>query len=288
VAINRYRFYVGPVGGLRALPPFSPSLTPEASPIILGGNHVTLSGRVTRDRIATKRQWEIGWERLKQDDLLAIESFMLRAQTNPYFLIDGRRKNILHADASATGNASRSKSSFTASAGTLTFAAATMPTELVGVLDSHLTWTGVANTNTLRVAGTNSPPGLWMPVLPGSTYTFSAYLLGTTTCRLTAFPYNAAGVAQTAATSGNLTLTGSYQRFNWVWTPLAGEVAVNFGLTATGSGNISTVAWQVEMDQAVSNWAFGFGCPEVVLAESPSSTYPKYPYYGYSIKLLEV
>lgn len=288
MAINRYRFYVGPVGGLRVLPPFSPGMTPEASPLILGGNHVSLSGRVTRDRVTTKRQWNMSWDRLKQDDLAVIESFMLRAQTNPYFLIDGRRRNILHADASATGNTTRSKKSFVASAGALAFSAATLPTELVGVLDSHLAWTGVVNTNTLKIAGTNSPPGLWIPTLPGSTYTFSAYLTGTTTCRLTAFPFNAAGVAQTAATSGNLVLTGSYQRFDWAWTPLAGEVSVQFGLTATGSGNISTVAWQVEMDQPVSGWAFGFGCPEVVLAESPEGSYPRFPYYGYSLRMVEV
>lgn len=284
MTINRYRFYLGNYGNLKALPPLPQGADPDVNTLVMGAVHQSLTGRVTRDRLGgNKRAWKFQWERLKQDDLTVIEGFTLGAFRTPYFLIDGRRKNILPADVSAAGSVSRTKAAFTPSAGTLAFGlAANPPAEFTGVLDGCLNWTGVVNGNTLMMSGDR------IPILAGSTYRFSAYLTGTTTCRLTAFPYDASNVAQATVTSSNLTLTGSYQRFDFVYTPGGTSYSVRFGLTATGSGNISTLGWQAEMDQALSAWAFGFGCPMVVLGESPESGYPLYGFYRHSLSLLEV
>lgn len=285
MAINRYRWYVGPYGALRALPPLPMGADPSVTPVIQGGIHRSLSGRVTRDRTGVvKRAWSFEWTRLKQDDLTVVESLIYGAVRPPLYLIDGRRKNILHPDVSSGGSLTRSKSNFTASAGVLTWSQATSPhADLLGVSDGQLAWTGVVNTNTLTHATDR------LPVLPGSTYRVSAYLLGTTTCRLTAFPFDAAGAAMATVTSSNLVLTGAYQRFDFLWTPASNPASVRFGLTATGSGNITTTGWQVEMDQALSAWSFGVGCPAVTLGENPEGGYPLgLKYFRSTLNLIEV
>lgn len=286
MTINRYRFYLGGYGNLRALPPLPQGADPEVNTLVVGAIHQSLAGRITRDRLGgNKRMWKFAWDRLKQDDLAVIESFVLGTfRSSPVFLMDGRRRNILPADVSATGSVTRTKAAFTPSAGTLAYGlAVNTPAELAGIIEGCLNWTGVVNNNTLIMTGEHR-----IPILAGSTYRFSAYITGTTTCKLTAIPYDAAGVAQAAVSGSTLTLTGAYQRFDFVFTPGGTNYSVRFGLTATGSGNISTTGWQVEMDQSLSDWAFGFGCPAVVLGDNPESGYPLFRFYRHTLDLLEV
>ena len=115
MAINRYRYYVGPLGALQALPAMvGGSNAPEAPIRIPGGLHTSLSGRTTLDRVGIpKRSWALSWENLRETDRLLIDAIIHRTVRSPLRLIDPRSSNRLSALASAGGSQLASTAAFT-------------------------------------------------------------------------------------------------------------------------------------------------------------------------------
>jgi hypothetical protein len=165
----------------------------------------------------------------------------------------------------------------------LTYAAGNVPSALSGYVAGAQVWTPLFAQNLLTASYER------VPVLAGSTYTFSCYALGTANVKLAARPYDVAGVEQAIALSGAQVLTGAFQRLSWVWTPSAGQVSANFALQAQAAGSVTTTGWQVVIDDAVTPipWAFGVGCPAVVVDTDVPAQYWRAKYHRIRLTLRE-
>lgn len=277
MTINRYRFYVGAVGAMQALPPLNKGATPSSTPVLYGGMHQSLSGRTTMDVYAFKRTYQIPWTYLSRTDRAFANAIYRGIAPGPYRLVDGRHYNMLGADASSGGSQSASNASFTASAGTLAFGAVTlaaMHPDLVGLVRGGQVWTPAASGNTLLANHLGAAVGA-VPTLTGSIYSFSAYASGSGNHSLLIQPYDIAGASLTPYVGPAVTLTAAMQRlFVDNWAPPLAAVSLSAGLQAASTTAVTTTGWQLEIDQVHSVWGVGAGCPTVVV---PSLT-ESYPY----------
>lgn len=280
--INRYRFYVGPLGSVQALPPLPKGATPSSTPIMFGGLHQGLSGRVTLDVFAYRRTWNLPWKYLLRSDRIYLNALYRGIVPGPYRMVDPRHFNMCPADVSAGGSQTGGSAGFTASAGTLSFLAPTIVTmhpDIVSLIRGGQVWSPAAAGNTLLGNHQGSPVGA-IPVLSGSFYSYSAYVAATAgSHQLLIQPYDVTGAALTAVLGAATALTSTMVRLsidNWV--PPANAVSFAVGLKAGGANTITTTGWQVECDQPHSPWGVGVGCPQVLI---PSLT-ESYPYLKYT------
>ena len=280
MALNRYRFYLGPLGAIRMLPAFPkstavtvggpPVTSPVATAAMLGVPHQSLSGRQTFDRFAVKRQWTLQWGYLHEPDLLSIEScYRIYQASSAIYLLDPRRKNCMSYQVSSGGSEGQSTAGFTASAGTLAYSPSlTIHPDLTGYLPGGVTWVAAASGQTLLATIT--------PTIAGSYYTFSTYAYGSGTATLVAQPYDASGNALTQVLGPSITLTGTPIRYSLpAYWPGSTAVSTAFGWRASGAATVNTYGWQCELDQPLSSFSFGVGFPQVIIPTSPVQ-YPRY------------
>jgi hypothetical protein len=287
MAINRYRFYLGPLGLMQALPRLPSGNSPEFSIAAPGAVHTSLSGAMTVDRTGRfRRGWSFSFDNLKEDEELLLQAAMRRSANAPLRLYDPRKRNSLPEDVSTGGSSTLSTVAFTdVGAATPAFLAGDVPALFSGVLSGGINWPTV--TNAQQLWGTFEKH----PILTGSTYRFSAYLKGSTTFKFGARPFNLAGVEQATVLDGTNTgtATGSWQRFSWAYTPAAGIASAYFGIQATGSGNLQTTGWMVQTDEtSLLAWAFGYGCPEVAAQLSATGGYWRTKYHRLPLVLQEL
>lgn len=286
MAINRHRMYAGPLGYLRALSGHPTDSPPDSQLTIPGSAHTSLSGRTTFDASGRlRRAWMLTWNWLDEDEETFLQSLLRRSAGADIRLMDPRKRNLAPEDVSTGGSSTLGTSAFSkVGAATLVWTAGAVPTALEGVVAGRLVWTAVTNTQTLY--GTFEQ----VPVLAGSTYRVSAYVKTTTTFRFSARPFNTAGVEQAAVTDAvnNASTAGAWTRLSWLYTPAAGIGSAYFGLTATGSGNIETTGWSFQVDEALKEWTFGYGCPIVRIAPVASGGYYKAKYQNLQLQVLEV
>lgn len=286
MAINRYRFYLGPLGYLQALPALPQSHDPEVGQSLPGAGHISLSGASTFDRVGrSRRAWRFTWDRVTEDNELVMQAAYRRAANSPLRLIDPRKRNLLPEDVSTGGSSSLSVAAFTdTGAATPVWTAGGVPTEFLGLLSGRIVWNTVTNTQTLY--GTTEQ----LPILVGSTYRISAYVKTTTTFKFSVRVFDVAGAegAQVLDATNNASTAGVWTRLSWLYTPGAGVASVYAGLTATGSGNIETVGWQVQVDEALKAWTFGYGCPVVAVDPTLQSGYWRTKYHKPVLTLTEV
>jgi hypothetical protein len=285
MAINRYRFYVGPLGALQAL-----ARLPRDSPPTLGMSapaaiHQSLSGGTTVDRAGRfRRTWQFDYQFATEDEEVLLQALVRRSANATLRIYDPRRRNSLPEDVSTGGSATLSVTAFSdIGAAVPAFLATDVPSAFSGVLAGGVNWPSV--TNGQQLWGTTERH----PILSGSTYRFSVYVKGTTTFKLGARPFDSAGVEQAnVLDTTNNTATGTWTRFSWLYTPAAGIASAYFGLNATGSGNLQTTGWMVQTDEALKGWTFGHGCPEVAAGVSISMGYYKTKYAKLQLVLQEV
>lgn len=287
MAINRYRFYLGPLGYLTPLPGIPIQNVPAVQQGVPGAIHTSLGGRTTVDRLGTKtrRSWNLAFEWLTEDQELWIQAALRRSAALPLRVIDPRKRNLAPEDVSTGGSTSSGVTSWIKTgAATLVWTAGSVPTALEAIVAGRLVWTAVTNTQTLYG---NSE---LTPMLAGSTYRVSAYVKTTTTFRFSARPFNLAGVEQATVTdaTNNASTAGVWTRLSWLYTPAGGISSAYFGLTATGSGNIETTGWSYQVDESLKNWSFGYGCPEVVPSLSVAGSYWRIKYTNVPLALVEV
>jgi hypothetical protein len=286
MAINRYRFYVGPLGALAALPRLLQSNSPELAQSIPAAEHRSLGGVGTVDRLGrTRRAWSLPYDMITEDQELVVQAVLRRSANATLRLYDPRKRNSLPEDVSTGGSTTRSVAAFTdIGAATPVFLAADVPTAYVGLLAGGVNWPSV--TNAQQLWGTKEQH----PLIAGSSYRFSAWIKGSTTFKFGARPFNAAGVEQANVLDGTTnTATGAWTRFSWVYTPAAGIASAYFGLNATGSGNLQTTAWLVQTDEStLKDWTFGYGCPEVTAVTEVSAGYWRTKYQKVSLVLREL
>lgn len=285
MAVNRYRFYLGPLGFLHELPPLPADSSPDGVMSIPGVEHRALGGRGTVDRSGRlRRSWNLRFAYMAEDDELAIQAALRRSANAPLRFYDPRKRNSLPEDVSAGGSITRGVTAFTdIGAATPAFLAGDVPTDFSGILAGGINWPTV--TNGQQLWGTLERH----PVVSTSTYRFSVYVKGSTTFKLGVRPFNAAGVEQANVLDGTTnTATGSWQRFSWLYTPAAGIASAYFGLNANGSGNIQTTGWSVQTDEALLKWTFGYGCPEVTVSLDVPFSYWRTKYHAEALQVREL
>src|SRR5882724_381499 len=277
MTINRFRFYVGTVGAMQALPPLNKGSNPSSTVVMYGGMHQSLSARTTLDVFGFKRTYVLPWTYLARTDRAYINAIYRGIAPGPYRLIDGRHYNVIGADASSGGSQTAGVSSFTATAGALAFGAVTlanMHADLVGLVRGAQVWAPAASGNSLLANHLGSPVSA-IPALAGSIYSFSLYASGSGNHSLLIQPYDISGALLTAYVGPAVTLTAAMQRlFVDNWTPPLGTVGLSAGVRAASTTAITTTGWQLEIDQAHSVWGVGAGCPTVI----PPSVTESYPY----------
>lgn len=142
MAINKLRYYLGPLGYLQPLPPMVGGATfPDAPIHIPGGIHTSLSGRTTADRVGIpKRSWSLTWENLTEADRLLIDALIYRSANGQLRLIDPRSTNRMPADASTGGSLSLSTGAFESLASVTDAMGATVSNGW-GTADTGQAWT---------------------------------------------------------------------------------------------------------------------------------------------------
>lgn len=117
MAINRFRYYLGPVGALQPLPRFPGSTFQPEAPIRLpAGVHESLNGRVTQDRVGVaKRSWSLEFNSLSEADRMSLDAALHSATGAALRLIDPRSTNRLPVDASSGGSVTQSTGAFDSS-----------------------------------------------------------------------------------------------------------------------------------------------------------------------------
>lgn len=177
-------FYVGPLGGLRALP--STAAKVETPLSLIGGTHTSLTGAYTRDVFGYKRSWSFDFPGLTRTEAVYVEALQRNLVPGPLYLIDPRRPNRLPEQIASGGSLLRTPDGFIGSNTTITTwspmtATATTITSLPAapLLRGTLAWQLLApGAATLELAGL-APDGRHnVPVMPRENLTASAWAVG--------------------------------------------------------------------------------------------------------------
>jgi len=264
MAINRYRFYLGPVGDLTPLPPHKRSPSLDASKDFVGQLQEALSGRRSLDIRAFKKTWSLDWDWRKEDELLDLFRAQLGYANAPLRFMDPRSRNLLPLNVSTGGSELQAPDGFTrAGSGVLTYVAdATMPTELVGQLSGEVQLATAASGDTLTATYET------MPLVTYSTYLFSAYVKGTGSWSTCFQRVNTSGAVVDTVFTGAVALTGTWQLVQMTYTADGAYPHIYWGLRNSSAGTVQTTGWQVQIDEYMRRpWMPGDGCPEVIVSK---------------------
>lgn len=290
--VNKFRFYMGPLGNVQALPPLPKGSNPEASGPLIGAVHQALSGRTTYDLFAVRRNWTFGWKFLKESDLVMLVASYRRMNLplgGSLRLMDMRKKNLLSPQISSGGSEHQSALGFTASNGTTVWAQASgLPPNLAPYLLGGQSWSGMSTGGTLTTSTTE------MPAIPGSTYLFSAYGGGSGSYQPVVTPYDVTGTAGTPVTGTTVAMSAGWSTApNGVLqylVPSSGVASLSVGWKCTATGTLNTTGWQAEIDSGSGMpavWGVGAGCPRVYVS-AMSEVYPYLGFYQSTVVLQEV
>lgn len=98
-------FYLGPLGDLRALPPIESDQTVDATADAPVGEHRSLSGSRTQDRLGPHRRvWQLNWVYLEVDDTDLIDALRRGHLGSPLWLLDPQRPNLAPAQIASAGS----------------------------------------------------------------------------------------------------------------------------------------------------------------------------------------
>jgi hypothetical protein len=275
-------FFVGPLGGLRALPSPHRGDSPDATATRIGAIHRSITGRPTLDRLATRRAWTLAWPYLDPDTYAYLDALHQGLVTGPLWLIDPSRPNRLPPSVAATGSADKSVDGFTAAAGALAWA----PRPALGTgmpLAGGVTWQAPGAASRLDTAPI-------IPLLPRETVTFSATIATTRPVQLVLSALSGASTQITEHKSPEATPGPAGTRLELTVTPAADVVACRVGISTATSpqpGTIVSTAWQLEAAPFATAWRPGGGAPQV-LVDSLPVTYPLPGSYTTTLTLLEV
>jgi hypothetical protein len=259
-------YWLGPLGALRALPMVPVHGSVDVDLALIGATQTTLGGRLVLDIAGHKRTWGMSWQCLTNDEIGAIRAVFLGLPGAIPRLVDPRETNRLSADASSGGSYTRTAAAFAPTAGTVAYAAMTVPAALVDLLAGGISWAVTTAGGTLLA---DSGSDRRVPLIPGEQVTVTAWAAGAGAAQVGAVPYDAAGVAGAASLGALVTLTGAWQRLTHTWTPGAGAVAGAPALVAAAGSarTVTTTAWQWQAS-AVTDWTPGLGCPQVLITAS--------------------
>ncbi|MEV7548151.1 hypothetical protein AB0N89_00840 [Amycolatopsis sp. NPDC089917] len=275
-------FWLGPLGGLRALP--SPSLggPPEMVPVRFGGLHRSLTGRPTLDRLGVRRTWTLSWPYLDAELKGWLSLLHNGLVPGPLWLIDPAEPNRLPVQVATAGGVERAAGGIATAVGGVAWRQAPLvpPGTPAPAGSSALLWVVPSGGGSLSAV---EP----VPVLPGETVTFTASVAATVAVSLAAFVLDSAGAVRTTV-QGTASVPGSGGTRMSLTVPASdGAAAVRPALARELPGVVTTSAWSITTGTEVPPWTAGGGAA-VVLLDSLPWTYPLPGSFSTTLTLQEV
>lgn len=284
MALQEKTWYFGWLGEMRTL------LTPEVgltnTEQRFGGVHQALSGARTVDVTGLRRIYEMDWNYLTDAEVAWLYAFYRKMITEPSYLIDPMKKNLLSEQASIC-KVHRSDD-LGIQMGSL------LVQENRNDYPSGLSITGnrvpiIVSTNAggfLRFDGSTT----FVPAFTGQPITFSIYMRvdsGTVNVSMIVDWVDKYGVQVNPSTSVTQTITTTWQRFSITVTPSGTQAGIRpaFVFNA-GTINLRMAAAQVEYSNAATSWEMGGGKAKVMIEEITSES-PRFPLNNISATLLE-
>lgn len=250
-----YRFYLGPVGFLRMLPPLPPGGV-VSTPNLIAGEQENMAGGLFTHILGAKRTWVLSWEYLNQGDFEFLRAAQHELQVKPNRLVDQRQRNKLSEEVASGGTLLRRTNQFVVSSGSLIWRSLAV-TGLESVLGGGLEWVAPLN-GTLSLPLSERAPlhADW------ASYTLSCYVAGTGTARIQAIQQDGAGANPSTTNGAAVALTPAFQRLSVTAAYVAGKALMDFSLQATVAGTMQITGLQLQTT-SLSAWVPGGGCPEV-------------------------
>lgn len=254
-------FYVGPVGGMLAIPAVDSN---DPTVDVYEAENDSLDGSATFDRFGVKRSWTLGIEALTprlESELIAMRTGVL---AGPLYLVDPLAVNAFPSDVASAGSSPYRVSPFTTdTAGVIADVVPSDPASFP-LPRRHKSVVRVANGG----AATARLLTPFVPVLSES-YTLSVFVKSTAVVTVELVGGTGVVAASSVSTGG-----GAWQRVTATGTP-AGGTAV-FRVAVPAGATVDVAAPQLERG-ALSAWSPGVGTPRVVMSKL-DRTSPIYPY----------
>lgn len=255
---------VGPPGSLVALPSPGVRAGIESFEERIGSISIGLDGTRTRDTLAIKRRWKMGWPAATSQTRALLRA-LARSVWGPLRLIDPYETNRLPADASAGGSESLTADMFTPTAGTAAWVPITDPPAGLP-LRGAIAWTRTS-TAAGRLAVAADQDNWRVPLITGQQVTLSTHVRGTGgQVALGYHAWDPAGVAASAQTGAVALDPVAWNPLQLPYIPLAGRISLTGFLdVAAGQavGTVQTTGWQINLGATAAAWQLGGGCPEV-------------------------
>lgn len=275
-----YRFYLGPVGFLKWLPPLPRGGDVKVGVDLISAKQQTMGGTSFTHYFGEKRTWSLAWKNLSVGEYEALVAFQGGLAVKPLRLVDQRIRNRLSPEVASGGTLLRRVDPFVASSGALTWQPVVVP-GLESILGGGINWVAPLN-GTLGLKITERVPiqSDW------GSYTLSCWAKGAGTARIQAIQQDSAGANPSTTNGSAVALTGTAQRLSVAATYVAGKALLDFVVQATVAGTMQITGWQVQAGSTLLDWVPGGGCP-VVTVEDLQITYPMPRWFDASIKIRE-
>jgi hypothetical protein len=276
---------MGWLGDMRAL--LTPSVDIDINEERYGGVHQGLNGARTMDVMGYRTTYGFAWDYMTEDDWSWLRAMYTRQVTQPQYLINPLRRNLLSPQAS-TMQCHRVDDlgvQMAQSAGyeyRNDFPSGVQPAGTRVPIVTSTTF----NASYFRVDGTTAK---FIPMNVGEPVTYSIYAKADApvTVTLLADCFDKYSVSSANA-STNINLTTSWQRFSLTMTPLAtqagGRLAVLF--PTAGVYNARFAAPQVEYGSVATAWSLGGGSSRALIDQLTTSSH-RFPLSDIQATILE-
>lgn len=274
-------WYLGPAGGLTALP------DPEVGGVTRTRLRIQsisqgASGSGTVNLAGIKRQWSLRIEGLTPDLAALLNAFNSGAVRGPLRLIDPLSTNLLTSRVASTYSTPDWRNPFTLVSGSLTPLVPAISDSTFPIAPMHRTVASFVNASggTSEVAAST-----YQAVLPGASYTLSAYIKPSAACQLRLYGKDASGATSTLASVAAGT-TGSWNRYSLAHSPAGTIVEMRMGVSVPAGATVLLAAPQLEYG-ALSAWQPGDDVPFVDVTGLDEDS-PFYPYSDVTLSLVEL
>lgn len=287
--------YLGKAGNMKQLP--IPRRGTERSASMGDAAHGLLSGGTAVVRnLNAKTLFTLPYDVIDADSQVILGFYRGIYGIGPWRFVDPTVRNVLPLDASVCGARTQADDGWVPSTGSLAVATTGAP---AGVDSAVITWSSLAAAATLQ-PGTvaNTADVTTAPVyVPAEAVTVSLYAKANASSSghsLQLVGYNAAGAATVTSSTTAMALTTSFQRFSVTIAANAAAYASaiyvlpRIVLGGTAPTSVSIAGAQVEYGDAVTTWQPGYGCPVVVIRETPGRTITAPGWRGHNLVLAEV
>lgn len=277
-------WYFGWLGEMRPL--LTPRVGLTNTDQRFGGVHQAINGSRTVDVTGHRRVYNMNFDYLTDDELSWLYAFYRRMITQPAYLIDPMKKNLMSEQASVGRIHSIDDLGIYCSPTIVREFANDFPTgvPIVGDRVPKIVSTGVSG-GYIRFDGSTT----YIPATVGEPITFSVYMRcdsGTVALSMVADWCDKYGT-ELAGTFVNKTVTTTWQRFSITVTPTGTQAGMRPAIVfPTGTVNVRLALGQAEYGSVATTWEMGGGKSKVMIDQIDSES-PRFPLNNVSVSFLE-